>query len=485
MKIILYLFSVLLLVSVVSACDDNDKFSTNSNLRLEFSTDTISFDTVFTTIGSATKRLKVYNKNSEAVNISNIALASAGTKGFRMNVDGESGTSINNVELLGKDSLYIFIEVTVDPINKENTLLIEDSIRFLINGNTQYVQLDAIGQDVFLWKGKTIDKDTVLTAEKPFLIYNDLTVADNTTLNIKEGATFYFHNNSKLKINGNVKANGSIDKPIVMRGDRTDYLFESLKIPYDRVPGQWGGIEVAAKSYNNIFENVRIRNSIYGVLCLESDTTQQKATFINTMVQNTTKETLWAINCKITAKNSLFDNSGGYTVRLLGGSYYFLQCTLANFMSSYWVSFRQPTLELASNGYNEKEVKQTHPLGKALFVNTIVAGSTNNEVKLSTAENDIFKYHFINCLLKTKGTDDANFINTIWNVDPLFKYIYSPETVKNNPDWYYYYNFELTRESPAINKGNRTYAVDLPFDIIGNSRRTDQAPDIGCYEFVE
>lgn len=484
MRIILYLASILVFTSIISACDDNDKFSTSSDLRLDFSTDTISFDTVFTTIGSATKRLKVYNRNSEAVNISNIALTSSGTKGFRMNVDGESGTSINNIDLLGKDSLYIFVEVTIDPLNRDNALLIEDSIRFQINGNTQYVILDAIGQDVFLWKGRTIDKDTVLSGKKPFLIYNDLTIANNATLEIQENTTLYFHQDAKLEVNGTIIAKGTIEKPVIMRGDRTDYLFESLKIPYDRIPGQWGGIEVASNSYNNVFENVRIRNGVYGVLFHESDTTQQKATFMNTMIQNTTKEGIWAINCKITAENSLFDNSGGYTIRLLGGSYFFLQCTLANYMSSYWVSFRQPTLELATDGNNNEGKSVNYPLGKALFVNTIVAGSTNSELKLTTKENSIFNYKFINCLLKNKGSDDDNFQNIVWNVDPLFKYIYSPETIKDHPDWYYYYNFQLTKESPAINKGNRTYAVDLPFDILGNSRRTDQAPDIGCYEFV-
>lgn len=485
MKIVLYLFSAFVLASILYACEDDDKFSTSSDLRLAFSTDTINFDTVFTTIGSATKRLKVYNRNKEAINISNIALASGGSSGFRMNVDGESGNSINNVDLLGKDSLYIFVEVTVDPLNRNNPLLIADSIRLQFNGVTQYVRLEAIGQDVFLWKGRTLDKDTVLTGEKPFLIYNDLTIANNATLDIKENTTLYFHQGAKLKVNGTIKAKGTIEKPVVMRGDRTDYLFESLKIPYDRIPGQWGGIEIASSSYNNVFENVRIRNGVYGVLFHESDTTQQKANFMNTMVQNTTKEGIWAVNCKITAENSLFDNSGGYTVRLLGGSYFFLQCTLANYMSSYWVSFRQSALELTNTGNNYEGKSVTYPLGKALFVNTIVAGSTNSEMKLTSTENNKFNYRFLNCLLKIKGTDDDNFQNIVWNVDPLFKYIYSPETVKEHPNWYYYYNFQLTKESPAVNKGNRTYAVSLPFDIVGNSRRNDQAPDIGCYEFVE
>lgn len=471
-------------LSLFLSCDNDDNFSSSSSLRLSFSVDTLRFDTVFTTVGTATKRLKIYNQNKDALIISSIQLMNAAKTGFRMNVDGESGNAINNVSLLAKDSMYIFVEVTVDPLGGNKPMLIDDSIRFQFNGVTQYVRLEAIGQDVILWRGKRIDSDTTLTEGKPYLIYDSLYIAKNATLSIKKNVRLFFHSGAKVLINGRLDAVGTITEPIVFRGDRLDNLYQSGNVPFDRVPGQWGGIEVAADSYDNNFENVRIRNGVYGVLFHESDPTRQKATFMNTIVQNATKEVLWAVNCKITAKNTLFANSGNYTVRLLGGSYDFLHCTIANYMHSNWLTLpRKSTLLLANAGENVNGRTVDYPVVNTSFINTIVAGNGPKELTVTKKDGISFTYLFKNCLLKIAGSDDDNFVNTVWNVDPKFKYIYSLETAVEDPSLFYYYNFELSENSPAINKGSRQDAVALPYDLIGVSRRSDDGPDIGCFEW--
>ena len=159
MRILAYILVLTVAIPLFFACDNDDKFSGDSNLRLNFSSDTVRFDTVFTGIGTATKRLKIYNRNKNAITISGIELMSAGKTGFRMNVDGESGNKVSNVDILGKDSLYVLVEVTVNPLDRNSPLLIADSIRLQFNGVTQYVRLEAIGQDAVLWKAKKIDKD--------------------------------------------------------------------------------------------------------------------------------------------------------------------------------------------------------------------------------------------------------------------------------------------------------------------------------------
>ncbi|WP_245903950.1 choice-of-anchor Q domain-containing protein [Dysgonomonas alginatilytica] len=471
-------------LSLFFSCDNGDNFSTDSNLRLSFSMDTLRFDTVFTTIGTATRRLKIYNRNKNALTINSVELMNAANTGFRMNVDGESGNKINNVDILGKDSMYIFVEVTVNPLDDSKPMLIDDSIRFQFNGVTQYVRLEAIGQDVILWRGKRIDRDTTLTDVKPYLIYDSLYIAKNATLSIKKNVRLFFHSGAKVLINGRMDAVGTIAEPVVFRGDRLDNLYQSGNVPFDRVPGQWDGIEVAADSYDNNFENVRIRNGIYGVLFHESDPTRQKATFMNTIVQNTTKEILWAVNCKITAKNTLFANSGNYTVRLLGGNYDFLHCTIANYMHSSWITLpRKSTLLLANTGENASGKVVDFPLENTSFINTIVAGNGSQELSLAKKDGFSFNYLFKNCLIKIPASNNEQFVNTVWNVDPKFRYIYSLETAAEDPRLFYYYNFELSENSPAINKGSRQEAVALPDDLIGTSRRSDDGPDIGCFEW--
>lgn len=483
MKIVAYLIVFLVSVSLFFACDNDDDFSTDSSLRLSFSRDTVQFDTVFTSFGTATKRLKVYNKNKNALTIGSVELLNSAKTGFRMNVDGESGDKISNVNILGEDSLFVFVEVTVDPLNRNNPVLISDSIRFQFNGVTQYVRLEAIGQDVIFWKGKTINENTTLTGEKPYLIYDSLYVKNGVTLNLEKNVYMYFHKNATLSVAGRVNAVGTIDEPVVLRGDRTDNLFENPKVAYDRVHGQWGGVKIASGSYNNHFENVRIRNGVYGVLFQPSDTTQLKASFLNTIIQNTSKEAILSVDCKIDAENSLFANSGSSTVRLVGGSYNFLHCTMANYMHQYWGLSPKNALQLSNEDVDAGGRLVTKAVGTCCVINSIVYGNHMVDLQLNNNGSLPFRYQFINCLLKATKSDDANYVNTVWNTDPLFKFIYTSLEDLTNANNRFYYSFELSQGSPAINKASRQYAVDLPDDIRGVSRRSDEAPDIGCYEW--
>ena len=97
----------------LTSCIDDD-FTTNPSHVLAFSTDTVAFDTVFTTIGTSTRSFRIYNRNKKSLNISSIKLADAEHSGFHINVDGMSGDNFTNVEIRGKDSLYVFVEANID-----------------------------------------------------------------------------------------------------------------------------------------------------------------------------------------------------------------------------------------------------------------------------------------------------------------------------------------------------------------------------------
>lgn len=447
------------------ACKDGDDFSTDKNLTVAFSEDTISFDTVFSTIGSATKQFKIYNRNKNSLRIESIELMNPTKSGFRMNIDGEKGTRLTNVEILKKDSLYGFIEVTVDPTNSKNPVLIRDSIRFLVNGNIEYLQLEAVGQDVYIWKNKVIKEDTVLTDKKPFLIYDSLVVNKDVTLNIKEGAIFFMKNNASVKINGTLNAKGTTESSIIFRGSRFDNI--EADIPYDNVPGQWEGMVFHPNSYNNSLENVVVKNATRGITFSESDASNKKATLKNIIVQNSSEYGLQAVNCNIDVENGLFANSPKYLVSLRGGQYSFLHCTLANY---YRWSARQTESLLLNNTYGN----ELYPLSKCDFTNSIIYGSVSNEILLKGISSIPFVYTFRNCLIKGAQESDNHFTNVIWNSDPLFKDLNSSGT--------YSYNFELRASSPTIGKADKAYSSLVPLDLKGKSRLSDSNPDIGCYE---
>lgn len=468
MKRLLYLILLIACVFAFNACQDSDSFSSDKNLTLTFSDDTISFDTVFTKIGSATREFKIYNRNNNSLTIESIELMNAAKSGFRMNIDGEKGTQLTNVDILKKDSLFGFVEVTVDPTNTKNALLIRDSIRFTVNGNVQYIQLAAVGQDVYIWKDKVVTKDSVITGDKPILLYNVLTVNEEAMLRIQKGTTFFLRNNATIDVYGSIAANGTLSEPVVFRGSRFDNI--EGNIPYDNVPGQWIGIVFHPDSYNNTLNNVIVKNATRGITFSESNTRYKKADLKNLIVQNTSEYGLLAINCNIYAENSLFANSKGASVTLSGGKYTFLHCTLANY---YRWSARNMECLVVGNSYMNKN----YALEKCDFINSIIYGSAMDELYLNGTNTTTYNYAFHNCLMKTSEQNNDHFANVVWEQDPLFKDI--------NNNGIYSYNFELQGESPAINKADKSFSEQVPLDLKGQSRLVDSNPDIGCYEWIK
>ena len=144
---------LLFIITILSFSCEKEEYYDSSSIKLEFSQDTIMFDTVFTTIGTATKYLTIKNPYNKTVKVSSIYLAGGKDSPYRINIDGFSGTKLDNYEIKGKDSLYVFVEVTIDPNNSDFPLVVNDSIIFNYKNNAQDVNLISWGQDVNLING--------------------------------------------------------------------------------------------------------------------------------------------------------------------------------------------------------------------------------------------------------------------------------------------------------------------------------------------
>ena len=123
-----------------------DKFNLNDTVKVN--ADTLWFDTVFTKVSlqkprSVTKQILVHNPYNERIRTS-IQLAGGANSHFRLNVDGEPGYRFNDVEILPKDSIFLFVEVHPDPNNNSpdfNPLIIRDSIIYTTNGKESKTML--------------------------------------------------------------------------------------------------------------------------------------------------------------------------------------------------------------------------------------------------------------------------------------------------------------------------------------------------------
>ena len=478
-------FTFFFLVIVASAgflgsCqDDYESYSTSPSDVLSFSHDTLTFDTLISTIGSTTKRIMVYNHNKKALRISSISLA-GGNNGFRLNVDGERNNSFSDIDIRGKDSLYIFVETTLKETGENTPVIMSDSLIFTTNTVQQKVILQAYGQDAYIWKnGGVIERDSTLKNDKPYLIYDSLHIKEGATLTIPEGITIYLHDKTKIDVYGRLKIAGNANNPVTIRGDRLD---KQLGISYDLQAGQWQGIRFYAQSYENEIHHARIRNGVHGLICDSADVTQSKLKITNTILTNVYYNLLSATNCNIEASNCEFSNAGGALLSLAGGSYSFIHCTIAN---HFQLGYRTgPSLVLRNyTTLNREENKaDSIPLHllKADFLNCIIEGSQLYEISFDKINekrypNTDFNYRMDYCLLKMNYEDlnTTRVTNFILNENPVFAWL-------NDSRKDYTYSYLLKDMSPAINQGSFDYMTAT--DLNGEPRPKGSKPDLGAYE---
>ncbi len=475
-----FLLSLIILLSIFifASCDDDYTSSKNDN-KLEFSTDTLTFDTVFTTLGSTTEKILIYNNHRQAINISSVKIAGGKDSPFRMNVDGllNENNSFENIEIPAKDSIYIFVEVTVDPNDSNNPVLVDDSITFVTNGNSQRIRLEAFGQDMKLFKDKVILNDTVLTADKPYLVMGYLAVDSARTLTLDPGCKLYFHNNANLVVYGNLKAEGTFEKPIELRGDRLDKIKFLDPVPYNYVAGQWGGVYLLWNKGNHVLRHVNIKSAYVGLYYVNSDReTLPSLEISNCILHNFVFYGLVAQNGNVKVVNSEISNTGSFTVYLNGGKHSFIHTTIANFYSnnSAEPSSRDKNPAVMIMNLNRSARMESN------FQNCIITGTLENEFSIASRFTNQYKGVFSNCYIRrAKPFELSQFSDIRWyqEKDTVFKqirYDYEKGT---------YFNFVPDSVSPVRGLGNKAVSVDYPLDLNGNSRLEDDSPDAGAYEW--
>ncbi len=473
-------FSIILLgIILLNACTQ-ERFTDSPSVTLRFETDTITFDTIFTAVGSTTNFLKIYNDESQAVIVSSINIGGGDNSFYRMNVNGTPGSSVSDVEIGANDSLYVFVETTIDPTDENTPFLITDSLVFETNGNFQKVDLVAYGQNANYFSNVAIC-DEVFTNEKPYLLYNDIIIPDTCTLTIKEGVRLFMHPNSNIYVLGTLLIEGTKDSIVTFQGDRLEDYFDDLV-------AQWNGIYLLRGSNANV-NYAEINESKDGItvgfpFISEEEILDNRTPVLNitnSSIKNCLSRNILGLRAEINATNCLFTNSSLYNLEVAnGGTYNFKHCTVANYGVGS-ISHRDPILRMANYAR----------LGDAIFIgeqmnlnfeNSIIHGSEDEEIFIddhSVEEGFPINYNFNHCLLKTELNTDSIGYNEIENfgfnnciINPIAADTLFISKFEND--------FHLNNESPAINAG---FSSSILFDIEQNLR--DEQPDLGCYEFME
>lgn len=427
-------------------------------VQLIFDKDSVLFDTIFTTQGSITKRIKIKNDHRHALTISEIKLAGAGDSPYRININGINTNSATNIPIGGKDSLNIFVKVTINPNLKNLPFLVQDSIILNTNGNRQVIQLSAYGQNAIYMINQTITQNTTWNSNLPYIINGSLTVKNGSSLNILPGTKVYFHKDASLNIEGSINITGSLNQPVLLCSDRLDNA-------YTNEPSQWKGLYLS-RTGNAIIQNAIIKNASVGITSDSlSFNGKPKLLLSNTIIKNMQVAAYIGYHSELSAFNNLIYNCGNYLIYAIGGGNYNLK---QNTFAGYNYNFPRKTAALTFSDYLSTGNYNSLNLN---LTNNIIWGNLNNELEIQQKTTALSQINVWNNLIKSSG-NTFNLNNNILNVDPGF--------ISNELE-----NFELADNSIALKKGinlttDTNFSSYLQKDLKEKERTFPSA--LGCYE---
>lgn len=465
----------------LSACDEHLAVSADDQPVL--SIDTLRMGQLLAGNSSRTYQVRILNPCDRELRLSSVSLRHGSTSGFRMNVDGMNGVVFDDADLLriaSNDSMFVFVEATFAETGGGLTSH-TDYIDVLCNGRLQSVVLEAESKDVLKYRGEVLTSDQHWARTLEMQVYDSLVIAEGVTLTVADSVTVYLHDKADIIVRGTLQCAGLPGAPVTIRGDRTDNMFPNL--PYDNLPSQWGSLYLCKGSGGSRFVHTDIHGMSDGIFIDSTDVVFEACRLKNSGGNLLTCQmsTVSMLNCELS-------NAAGSLYAAYGGWHDLTHCTLANYHFASRISQEALLLsnvcqaELAAGpleaGYT--------PLYRCVLTNTLVWGDTfmpdvalkyyrvaigEDALGAPILADSVFCYRFDHCLLRAKGTDDADFVQTVWNEDPLYQLI---------DDKNYTYDFHLLEDSPAKWRG-----VDcgVKSDLEGAPR--PDVPSIGCYEYIK
>jgi len=454
------LYLVLFIIIQLSCTTEDEIISDNPDYQLTFSSDTITFDTVFTSLGSVSKRLMVHNPNPNALIIEKIYVGNGMESPYSITVGGKESNFIENQHILGNDSLLVLVSVTIDPTAASLPFVVRDSIVFITNDNLQNVKLQSWGQNAHFLGDSILSCETTWIPDLPYFLFGSILVDSLCTLTIEKGVQVYSSFDTYIFIKGSLSINGTADERVLFRNER-------LEPKYENVPGQWGGIIFLEGSKNNFIEYADIRNVQYGIrLGTPDNDTIPDLILKHVRIENSATGGIMAFTSDLIAENTLVNTSAGFTVgNIAGGNYTYNHCTIVNYPIDFFSG--QSSLVMTDNLDLDDGNTITEPLNIKIF-NSIIWGYLDEEVIVNVELADEFKLLSQNSIFKTSldiFEGEGNFISTetdFMQFANIENYDYTPDSL-----------------SPAV---DNAIGSEMLIDLFENQR--DSLPDIGAIEYL-
>lgn len=488
MRTLLYLFICSCFAMMVSCMNDED-YTVSAADKLRFSIDTVKFDTIISGSPTNTYTFTVYNPAKKAIRVPQVRLESGAASPFKVNVDGTplvDGAAMD-FEIASEDSMIVLLMANLPESDAIEPVPSSDNLIFVTEaGVEQKVALRASGITVTPLSGMRITENTTLSSPRPYRVMDSLVVEAGNTLTLAAGTQILFHPQATLRVHGTLRIEGTAELPVMLRGDRMGYMFDGQ--PYDRIPGQWGGVELTETSYNNYINHADIHSSNFGIRADSSDISREKLRLENSMVHNTQNHGLDLRMVNAYIGNCQLTNAGGNCVQVNGGDVQIVHCTIARF---YVFTGGNGT---ALNFRNYDGATRL-PLQRLKVTNSIITGYQSDELmggRNAEYEHDAFNYSFSHCLINTPRPDkeDPKMRQCYWDYDDGTTpegatLVTRDENFTPEPDLdALTFSFELSPHSKAIGHADAAVtAATYPTDAKGRQR--GPKPDMGCYQHQE
>ena len=458
-----YSLTLCLMILCFGACRKSG-FMTARPESIRCTADTIRFDTVFTTAGSATTGFLIHNLENQAIHIQSVSLAGGASSMFQLNIDGTPGPIVRDISIEPRDSIYAFVTVRIDPDVSTNPFLVTDSVILELGGRNQHVILEAWGQNARFLRNTLIDSDTRFDRKLPYVILGGLQIAQNSTLTIEAGTKIYLHADAPIVVEGSLDVNGTAALPVLFTGDRLDDGYKDL-------PASWPGIYCTPNSIDNKLTHARIMNGFNGIVAEGvASNGRPKLTLDRCVIDQAYEAGVVGAGSSIEAENCQITNCGRNVLLLKGGSYLFKHCTLASFSNAY-IPHKYPVFSV-QNWDSTRQGVVTFPVSVQLD-NSIIwgdEGTVEHEIFTSRRGTNPFQLNIRHALFRgPSDPPNATILNSMRNVAPQFDSI---NTTKR------YFDYRIQKKaSPALNKGMPGMSVkDL------DDKPRDAQPDLGAFE---
>lgn len=434
---------------------------------LSFSQDTVWFDTIFTRKPGGTYPISVtqmaWVKNTEKHTVkASFRLGGGRNSAYRINVDGLAGPEIPVVEIPGRDSVFVFIQCSLDANGQTGPALVLDSLMTVVNGREQKMFLGAFGWDAHYFRSTQLPCGGVWDDQtKPYVCIDDVLVPSGCTFTIKEGVTVYNSARSRFLVAGRLNVEGTPEKRVLFTGDKPVFNARLL-------PNQWVGMQFLVGSSGNSIRYADVQNAAIGIRVDSLPVgNPRNLTLEGTRVLYCGQACLAGITAVVQATNCLFAQTGSYSfLGLLGGDYDFRHCTFASYVN---YGTRQDGHFAVTNTLRDGNgrILATADLNCTVY-NSVIWGGLQEELTLDKGGSAAFTTLFKGNFIRSKERPFSNTENT-YNVNPKFM-----DTDRSD--------FRPDTLSP-LHEAGITLAPPVTIDLNGRPRLN--LPDVGAYERPE